>query len=292
MCVCVYVRAKTSKGWLKWDTKSDLLISAHPLTWCPLRWTATARKPPEIVAPPPEPNTHTHTPTHTHTHTYSIDFQKRLQDARCNWAVRFGFKMLPGQFLFGEKLPGFWATWDTFLNYFSEMRNKHTVEVFQAEKKSFLCNKWQSVFGWHPGKLVRLYLKQHDTQGALTFISCPRLQKVSKQTDSSVSGVGWLTCCRHLGPHHVTHSPSPRHWATALLDVGERGYCPWGPVGVSFKSHLPWLPERALTASSTGASTLKKELLGALQENASSVVSIYPLSTELSSENIHAYTGT
>ena len=161
-----------------------------------------------------------------------------------------------------------------------------------SRKKSFLCNKWQSVFGWHPGKLVRLYLKQHDTQGALTFISCPRLQKVSKQTDSSVSGVGWLTCCRHLGPHHVTHSPSPRHWATALLDVGERGYCPWGPVGVSFKSHLPWLPERALTASSTGASTLKKELLGALQENASSVVSIYPLSTELSSENIHAYTGT
>ena len=86
--------------------------------------------------------------------------------------------------------------------------------------------------------------------------------------------------------------PFPRHWATALLDVGEQGYCPWGPVGVSFKSHLPWLPERALTASSTGASTLKKELLGALQENASSVVSIYPLSTELSSENIHAYTGT
>ena len=54
--------------------------------------------------------------------------------------------MLPGQFLFGEKLPGFWATRDTFLNYFSEMRNKHTVEVFQAEKKaSYATNGSQSL---------------------------------------------------------------------------------------------------------------------------------------------------
>lgn len=156
-----------------------------------------------------------------------------------------------------------------------------------------LCNKWQPVFGSHPGKLVRLSLKQHHAQGAVTFISCPRLQKVSKQTDSSVSGVGWLTCCRHPGPRHVTHPPSPHHWATALLDVGERGYCPWGPVGVSFKSHLPWLPERALTASSTGASTLKKSFWELCRRMPPQWFPFtLPLSTELSSENIHAYTGT
>lgn len=99
-----------------------------------------------------------------------------------------------------------------------------------SRKKSFLCNKWQSVFGWHPGKLVRLYLKQHDTQGALTFISCPHLQKVSKQTDSSVSGVGWLTCCRHLGPHHVTHSPFPVTGQRPCWMSGSRGTArgaPW-----------------------------------------------------------------
>lgn len=60
-----------------------------------------------------------------------------------------------------------------------------------------------------------------------------------------------------------------------------------------FKSYLPCLPEREfsplLTTSLTQASA--PEGLGALQENASALVSI-ALSLSLSSGNIHTFTGT
>lgn len=52
------------------------------------------------------------------------------------------------------------------------------------------------------------------------------------------------------GPNHVTHSPlSPPLPSLGNGPAGYRGVGParGAPVGVSFKSHLPWLPERAFS---------------------------------------------
>lgn len=166
--------------------------------------------------------------------------------------------------------------------------------------------------------LNRLSLKQHHAHDAVSMkqnsphpISslhrlnlapqiCSRPFQASKslpsewQTLTRLSLVldGW-PAARHPGPI-MWLTPFPRHSATAQLDVRE-----WVlPVGAQWECRL-----RAISLGCQRGLSLRlnndwglhsKELLGALQENASSVVSIdsFSLSAGLSSQNIHAYTGT
>lgn len=144
------------------------------------------------------------------------------------------------------------------------------------------------------GRCIQLHIKITSSRLNLASQICPRL---------SVNSTHWLVClwCWMADllpppwPHHVTHSLPPS------LGNGPAGCRGAGPArGALWECRL-----RAISLGCRRGLSLRlnnlldwglrsKEVLGALQENASSVVPIdsFPLPTDLSSQNIHAYTGT
>lgn len=137
------------------------------------------------------------------------------------------------------------------------------------------------------------------TEPILLFQICSRLL-----IGSSVHGRHWLVClwCWMADllppswPHHVTHSLPPS------LGNGPAGCRGVGPApgalgGVSFKSHLPGCQRRlSFRLNNLLDWGLHSRASGSFagECRASTVVSIdsLSLSTGLSSQNIHAYTGT
>lgn len=183
-------------------------------------------------------------------------------------SLGFGFKCSLDNFDF-KKTPRVWAIQAPF---FTGIRNKHKVECFQAvyikdNKKSLLCNKWQTVciydwagnkkkkkkLGSRPGtpsdsaKLISVKTTSctgPSTQLNIQFIPCPlnlasqicsKLFQASKsllserQTLTRLSVLeGWPAAA--IPAPSCDSLPLPRHSATALLDVGE-WVLPMGPRG-------------------------------------------------------------
>lgn len=118
----------------------------------------------------------------------------------------------------------------------------------------------------HPQYKMNIHLQGHNsakTQETIFISALPHIlstHKIFSDLFSAVQGFpksplhtltclslvlyGWPSCC-HSGPRHVTYSLRLSLSNTA---AGCRGAGPpWGPVGVSFKSYLPWLPERVFS---------------------------------------------